>query len=173
MYTISTESEYPEMLAHLNEAATWIQTPAEFKNWTDRDFEFGQPIAKFLDYGIPKEVLALKQGEQMLAYAELHQNSFGWVIARVLVHPQRRNQGLARKIMKACIDRVFEQNFVVSLFCVLDNTPARTLYESLGFSGLEMYPDQNMQRMSLINPVLGSNSEEEVQSESTSNGLVS
>lgn len=173
MYTLSIETEYSEMLAHLNQAATWIQDPVEFKRWTDQDFELGKPIAKFLDNGIPKEVLALQQGERMLAYAELHFNPFGWVIARVLVHPEQRNQGLGREIMKACIDHVFEDSFVVSLFCVLDNKPARTLYESLGFSGLEMYPDQNMQRMALINPVLGSKTEKEVQSESTSNGLFS
>lgn len=172
MYTICSVSEYAEMIAYLNEAATWIQDPIEFKNWTDRDFEFGKPIAKFLDYGIPKEVLALQQEGYMVAYAELHHNAFGWVIARVLVHPQQRKKGLARQIMKACIDRVFENNFVVSLFCVLDNIPAKTLYQSLGFSELEKYPEQNMHRMSLISPVLGE-PEPEVHHESTPNGLVS
>jgi ribosomal protein S18 acetylase RimI-like enzyme len=159
MHTINTTHDAAQMRELFRLAASWINNPAEFIYWTDRDFEFGKPIEDFLDNGRPQEVVSLSQNGQMVAYAELHRNSFGWVIARVLVHPSCRGQGLARLVMKACADRVFEKYFVVSLFCVLDNIAALSLYKSLGYASLEKYPDQNMQRMSLINPILKSASQ--------------
>lgn len=157
MHTIDIITTPAEMLDLVQQAASWINDPAEFVHWTDREFKFQQPISQFVEGSHPKEVFLLREGGVSIAYAELHKNRFGWVIARVLVHPEFRNQGYARKIMQACIEHVFQTQFVVSLFCILDNSPAFKLYQSLGFKALEKYPDQGLQRMSLISSALVSN----------------
>ncbi|WP_334118533.1 GNAT family N-acetyltransferase [Limnobacter sp.] len=156
MHTIDIITTPTEMLDLVRQSASWINDPAEFVHWTDQEFKFQQPITRFVEGSHPEEVFLLRENGVPVAYAELHKNRFGWVIARVLVHPEFRNRGFARKIMQACIDQVFKTQFVVSLFCVLDNCPAFKLYQNLGFKALEKYPDQGLQRMSLISSSLTS-----------------
>jgi GNAT superfamily N-acetyltransferase len=58
----------------------------------------------------------------------------GWVIANVAVYPDYRRHGIARQLMEAALDFVSRRGTFATLQVEADNTPARRLYESLGFA---------------------------------------
>jgi ribosomal protein S18 acetylase RimI-like enzyme len=58
----------------------------------------------------------------------------GHIIVNVAVLPEYRGHGIARQLMEACIARAREDGSSwVALEVRVDNTPARHLYQSLGF----------------------------------------
>lgn len=57
----------------------------------------------------------------------------GWIIANVAVYPDYRRHGIARRLMLAALDQVARHNGYALLQVEADNTPARRLYDSLGF----------------------------------------
>jgi len=82
----------------------------------------------FLELG---RVIGLTRGKKLIATAATlpYGGSFAW-ISMVLVTASERRQGLARWLLRRCIDDLLAQNLVP----LLDATPAgRTVYVSLGF----------------------------------------
>lgn len=61
-----------------------------------------------------------------------------WIIANVSVHPDYRGRGIARRLMQTSLAsiRIWAKGRRVRAYLQVeaDNTPARTLYESLGFA---------------------------------------
>ena len=58
----------------------------------------------------------------------------GHVVGNVAVLPEYRGHGIARQLMEACIERAREEGSSwMALEVSADNTPARHLYQSLGF----------------------------------------
>jgi ribosomal protein S18 acetylase RimI-like enzyme len=58
----------------------------------------------------------------------------GHIIGNVAVLPEYRGHGIGRQLMEACIERARQEgSFSVALEVRMDNTPARHLYQSLGF----------------------------------------
>lgn len=58
----------------------------------------------------------------------------GHIVGNVAVLPEYRGHGIARQLMEACIERAREEGSSwVALEVSADNTPARHLYQSLGF----------------------------------------
>jgi ribosomal protein S18 acetylase RimI-like enzyme len=63
----------------------------------------------------------------------------GWVIANVAVYPEYRRRGIARQLMHAALDQVAQQGTFATLQVDADNTPARHLYETLGFQTQRLF----------------------------------
>ena len=58
----------------------------------------------------------------------------GHIVGNVAVLPEYRGRGIARQLMAACIERAREEGAAwVALEVGVDSTPARHLYQSLGF----------------------------------------
>jgi ribosomal protein S18 acetylase RimI-like enzyme len=57
----------------------------------------------------------------------------GWVISNVAVYPDYRRRGIARRLMQAALEFVAAKGTFATLQVEADNTPARALYEDLGF----------------------------------------
>lgn len=154
MLEIQTITDSDHMLMTLADAATWIQSEQEFILWSGSEYRFGHPISAFHPGKKPEEVYVAWLNGVAVGYAELHLNSFGRVIARVLCHPRNRGQGIGRKLVDWACERAYESSLIVTLFCVLGNSAAHRLYLNMGFCEHEIHAPEDLVRMTKINPTL-------------------
>lgn len=79
----------------------------------------------------------------LVAYGQLGDRYDRAHLARLIVKPAMRGQGLGRKLIEMMIDVARnEQNFSkIALFVYRDNEPARECYRSLGFE-IQAYPEK-------------------------------
>jgi GNAT superfamily N-acetyltransferase len=98
--------------------------------------------AFILEHGI---VLGVTRGDRLVASAGVvpYGRRFGWICMVLVTAPERRN-GLASRLMKACMDWCAARGVIAGL----DATPAgREVYRRLGFH--DVYPVTRLQRMEL------------------------
>jgi len=80
-----------------------------------------------------------REGERVIGNASLRRAvpwaNGGWMIGNVVVDPAYRGRGIGRALMQACLlDAERKGGRWIGLEVRADNLPARTLYESLGFT---------------------------------------
>jgi GNAT superfamily N-acetyltransferase len=74
------------------------------------------------------------EGDEVVAAAGVHFDTrVVGQVANVLVREASRGRGLGRAVTAAIARRLRAEGKIVSLFVMSDNTPARRLYESMGF----------------------------------------
>ncbi len=72
---------------------------------------------------------------RLVGNISIYRAEAGWAIANVAVHPDCRRQGIARRLMRAGVERVRAYGApYVDLQVRHDNVPALALYRTLGFS---------------------------------------
>lgn len=100
--------------------------------------ELTNSINKFLKYG---NVIAIMDNNEILAMMNLYCNNIQTLeayVCDVYVREEYRRQGLAKKMMNNAIKICSERNFKsLRLHVNKNNSPAITLYNSLGFKDTE------------------------------------
>ena len=83
----------------------------------------------------PRHVLLCAlEGEELLGYTGFEYVLDEGYIGNVAVNPAHRRQGLGRALVQAMIDKARERELAfLTLEVRAGNTPARALYESMGF----------------------------------------
>lgn len=132
-FCFETVRDEVAMLGHLNQAIGWISSDLEHRFWCSREFPHGQALASFDGIAKPLEVYLIKLGEHAVGYFELHHNHHGWVLARHLVKPEFRGQGLATQLMDYSIRQLFQYSDAATLFRDEENTIAARLHDNFGF----------------------------------------
>ncbi|QJR28334.1 GNAT family N-acetyltransferase [Limnobacter profundi] len=154
MLEIQTITDSDHMLMTLANAATWVQSEEEFILWSGAEYRFGHVISEFHLGKKPEEVYVAWLNGAAVGYTELHFNSFGRVIARVLCHPQYRGHGIGRQLVDWACERAYISSLIVTLFCVPNNRVAHRLYLNMGFAEHEILVPDDLIRMTKINPKL-------------------
>ncbi len=128
-----------------------VQNELEHRYWTSYDFAFGAEITSF--DGIEKPVLCVVytpvDSPELAAYAEVHHNRFGWVFARMLVHPKHRRQGLGKQLLEDCLHEIYKHSEVAGAFRDIENTAAIELHNRYGFKVVQQYPEHLLEAIAL------------------------
>ena len=149
LLSIHVLTESPEILKAVNEARLWAGERAQHEAWTGQQLPFGRPVEQFPVGQKPQEVCICKTQSQLRAYAEIHHNEFGWVVARMIVHPEHRGSGIGWMTLNHALTRIFTQSAVAHLFVSTDNSRALGLYQQVGFLITAHYPDDRVYLMRL------------------------
>lgn len=75
------------------------------------------------------ERLVWEEDGRIAGYAHIDGNELG----SISVHPEMQGKGIGRRFVKEVINRILAECEMVSLYCVVGNDKARSLYDSLGF----------------------------------------
>lgn len=127
---------------YANRVRLWIANPAELLLWTGTEFAWGQTIEQFDERSQPLEAITLTVEGELVGYCELHHNLYGWVLARCLIHPKHRGQGLGQKLLLQGLQRAHAHGPQVHLFVHGDNLPALALYRKVGFELVGQVPEE-------------------------------
>lgn len=95
--------------------------------WTRQDFlvELIQPFAVYI---------VARRGEKVVGYGGMHVIADQAHVTNIAVHPDWRGQGLGERIMRRLIELAAKRGAErMTLEVRVSNTPARNLYEKLGF----------------------------------------
>lgn len=122
----------------------WIPSETEAKKW-------GGPLIPFpLDLENLKIAISWKHENSyafinemgiLIGFAQVL-NKYGYKhFARIIVSPNSRGKGLGYKLMNTLINSTANNCLDYSLFVFENNSPAKKLYENLGFV-IHDYPDE-------------------------------
>ena len=116
---------------------SWIRDAAGCRRWAGPGVNF-PPTAESLSREIsftPDNSFSLADGEEVVGFGQLIRKTDRRLhTSRLIVAPQRRGQGLGRKLCRALIERTIELGYPrISLYVYPDNPAAIQLYQSLGF----------------------------------------
>jgi len=133
-----------DAIAGLEEAAFHDPWPREMLA-----YEVAHPHAVLL-------VASCGEEEPPAAYASFRHAAGEAELLRVAVHPDGRRKGLARALLLEGLERLRKLDVQVCFLEVrVDNTPAITLYESLGFTCVGMRRGYYRDGADAMNFVLG------------------
>ena len=130
--------------ADLQVVADWIVSQRECLLWAGQDVPFPlDPSALSAQIGMPDAINVALDDERGLA-------AFGQAVplsperahlARVIVRPDARRQGVGRALVEALLSRAADAGFsLVTLNVCSDNVVAATPYSDLGFDRAEQPP---------------------------------
>ena len=133
-----TDSLAPFHAAHARELAGWAATAEEARRWGGQDVVWPMAASVFsawhADPGVRPFVLA--RGGVLLGYGEV------WIdadereveLARVIVRPERRGQGLGRLLVRLLLEQAAETGYQAAFVRVVpDNAGALACYRRAGF----------------------------------------
>ena len=128
----------PALQEDLRVILTWVDTPELMQRWGGPLLPFpGNPADTWEAMGGSVETtfaLVAATGE-LLGFGQILRRPWGFHLARLMVSPSRRGQGLGRSLCLQLIERARAtgEPGVLTLNVYADNAPARALYEGLGF----------------------------------------
>lgn len=137
---------------HLKEALTWPENAEEFRLWFGDKVRYGssvQAIWKQIKADTRGTFAFYHQGE-LAGFAQAYEKIEGGIhIACLIVNPGIRGQGLGRIFTESLLKKAWSHKNAqfITLNVYPENTPARSLYNSLGFK--EVSDNQGMIAMSL------------------------
>jgi len=145
LVTVRAASEADlDAIAGLEEAAFHDPWPREMLA-----YEVAHPHSVLL-------VASCEEGTPPVAYAAFRHAAGEAELLRVAVHPEGRRKGLARALLLEGLERLRNLDVQVCFLEVrVDNTPAITLYESLGFTCIGMRRGYYRDGADAMNFVLG------------------
>ena len=128
----------PALQEDLREILTWMDTPELMQRWGGPLLPFpGSPAATWEIIGGSEETtfaLVAATGE-LLGFGQILRRPWGCHLARIVVSPSQRGQGLGRSLCLQLLEkaRALGAPGVFTLNVYADNAPARAVYEALGF----------------------------------------
>jgi ribosomal protein S18 acetylase RimI-like enzyme len=128
----------------LEVVASWIGSRRECELWAGPGVPFPlEPSALPAQIDMPGAMnVALVDGLGLAAFGQAIPRSPGRAhLARVIVRPDVRRQGMGRALVEALLSRAAKAGFsLVTLYVYRDNAAAATLYSDLGFARAERPP---------------------------------
>jgi ribosomal-protein-alanine N-acetyltransferase len=121
----------------LSEITQWVISEKECQTWAGPLVNFPISIKKFIQEieFSPKNSYVYKAGNEILAFGQIFDKEDYAHLARIITNPQKRGNGLGRKMCVHLINKASQLNKNgVSLNVYRDNSFAKNLYISLGFS---------------------------------------
>ena len=131
---IEMKTSTQDKLACLNQVLLAIDSEVEHFMWNAGASRMGEKVSQF-DLGDEPVVLwsVTDTSGNCVGHLELHNNQFGWVIARVWTRRDFRRHGLARLLYRRAFSYGFAQSETIGVFCFDYNYPSRNLILNLGF----------------------------------------
>ncbi|MDJ0941376.1 MAG: GNAT family N-acetyltransferase [Woeseiaceae bacterium] len=137
----------PADAGDFDELMRWFRTADDVKTWGGPRFRFPFSRATFREDchwpGMATYVLR-DTASELVAFGQFYNRSGRINFARLVAHPNRRGQGIGRRLLEGLM-RVSPAQFDLdefSLFVYRDNMPALCCYESMGFEIQDYPPDQ-------------------------------
>lgn len=138
----------------IQEMMSWINDERELSVWAGPNFRYPFTLKSFTEdlqlgelssYCLSSsDVKAANDADALLAFGQFYQRLDKCHLARLLVAPQQRGNGLVKVLIKS-LSACGRQKFGLdgdSLFVLPENTAAIRAYTSIGFEVLE-YPEQS------------------------------
>ena len=133
----SVESDFDDLMG-------WFDVAAEVSRWGGPKFRFPFTRETFLNDCHWPEMASFSlrdPADQLCAFGQLYDRNCRINLARLVVRPDRRGQGLGRRLitMLMSVGPTLYSLDEFSLFVLRDNVPALECYKSLGFE-IQKYP---------------------------------
>lgn len=145
---INTETR--AKLDSLNAASAQVDDPLTHHMWCSSALPSQSSISAFIpgDEPIVSWTAVCPNGD-FLGQIELHNNRFGWILARLWVNKEWRRIGLARSLWLTALDYAFTRTDVVGAFCDTRNEASRNLQTSTGFRPIKLWADAKCELLSV------------------------
>lgn len=145
---INTETR--AKLDSLNAASAQVDDPLTHHMWCSSALPSQSSISAFIpgDEPIVSWTAVCLNGD-FLGQIELHNNRFGWILARLWVNKEWRRIGLARSLWLTALDYAFTRTDVVGAFCDTRNEASRNLQTSTGFRPIKLWADAKCELLSV------------------------
>lgn len=139
---IDINTRTPDKLNSTNAVLLRIDDPMVHLMWCSGELPFKNTIAVF-NAGDEPVVSWTARGlhDKFVGQVELHNNRFGWVVARLWVNEEWRRCGLARKLQTIAMDYAFQFTNAVKIFCDVRNAASWDLQTSMGFKTIHHWPE--------------------------------
>lgn len=145
---INTETR--AKLDSLNAASAQVDDPLTHHMWCSSALPSQSSISAFIPGDEPiVSWTALCLNGDFLGQIELHNNRFGWILARLWVNKEWRRIGLARSLWLTALDYAFTRTDVVGAFCDTRNEASRNLQTSTGFRPIKLWADAKCELLSV------------------------
>jgi ribosomal protein S18 acetylase RimI-like enzyme len=135
-------------IADFDELMTWFPDAASVGAWGGPGFRYPFTRATFIaDCRWPRVAArVLKDSDALLAFGQFYERHERINLARLVVNPARRGEGLCGRLVQSLMteSREYIDCAEYSLFVYRDNTPARRCYEAAGFTITEYPPDDRL-----------------------------
>ena len=148
--TIVINTETRAKLDSLNAASAQVDDPLTHHMWCSSALPSQSSISAFIpgDEPIVSWTAVCLNGD-FLGQIELHNNRFGWILARLWVNKEWRRIGLARSLWLTALDYAFTRTDVVGAFCDTRNEASRNLQTSMGFRPIKLWADAKCELLSV------------------------
>jgi ribosomal protein S18 acetylase RimI-like enzyme len=127
----------------LAELSGWFLTESEVKNWGGPSIHFPLRLEQLkidIEWDVAQSYALVGEGGSLIGFAQAF-NKFGCKhLGRIAVSPEMRGRKLGYKLMAALLNSAGTNGVSFSLFVYVDNIPAKSLYESIGFE-VQAYPE--------------------------------
>ncbi len=125
-------------IADFDELMTWFPDAASVDTWGGPGFRYPFTRETFVaDCRWPRVAArALKDDDVLLAFGQFYERHERINLARLVVNPERRGEGLCGSLVHALMEesRRYIDRTEYSLFVYRDNLPALRCYEAAGFA---------------------------------------
>lgn len=133
-----SEKLVPVSIAHVHELMTWFADKQELSQWSGPGFEYpydGDSFIRDLKMDRTPSYALLSTTEEVLAFGQYYNRLNRCHLGRLVVSPQHRGQGFAKKLMSSLIKIGCDDLGVMgsSLFVLSYNHSAIRAYEKAGF----------------------------------------
>lgn len=136
---ISTQDK----LNSLNAALMQVDDRLIHHMWCSGELPFMTPLAEFNTGDEPVVSWTLRcPDEGFIGQIELHNNRFGWILARLWIKKDWRGCGLARTLWSTAVDHAFDHADVVGAFCDDRNEASLNLQTSMAFKPTKRWVEQ-------------------------------
>ena len=146
----------------IDELVTWFDSDASVRNWGGLNIRYPISRESFVEdcHWHEMATFSLRGPDGVfVAFGQLYERDNRINLARLIVHPTMRGQGIGKRLMKTLMS-VGKDLFPCdeySLFVYRDNTPAIECYRSLGFETHDYPMDRALADVCcyMIRPVAG------------------
>ena len=138
-------------LKQMSQLRGWFHSAAEQQSWGGDNFDYPCNDARFLELlcrsGTQSYSLLTPDGAELLGFGQLCDRFGCHHLARLVINPEYRGQGLAKTLIFALISQALsQQRRDISLYVHRHNTVALQCYQTLGFI-IAAAPEQENTRL--------------------------